>query len=199
MPIGVSYVGIISDKGELGFGTRILPDDNIIQGQIMDGNKLDGHGKMFYDPQKTSYYVGEWKNGKRQGKGTLIWTAYNYTGDWIENKMQGFGQMFLNKPKGHKGDTYTGQFKDNKKDGRGIFTCTEGHRYEGQYKNGERNGFGKDIRANGDEYDGIWKDGQRWTGTLNRKTRHCTVEYKDGSIVETAESLYCSSDQYNFR
>jgi hypothetical protein len=64
-------------------------------------------------------YVGEWKNGKVNGQGTLIY---------------GEGPF--------KGDTYIGQFLNNDFNGQGIYTKVNGERYVGEFKDNERSGQG---------------------------------------------------------
>ena len=76
IPLAISYVCIDSEKGEIGYGTKLYLVNGtfkrLIQGRIKDGEKLDGYGKMFYNPEKTYYYVGDWVDGKKHGKGTYI-------------------------------------------------------------------------------------------------------------------------------
>ena len=54
-------------------------------------------------------YVGELKDGKREGQGRLTWSD---------------------------GKTYIGQFKDGKPDGQGTFTFADGHKYVADLKDG---------------------------------------------------------------
>ena len=65
------------------------------------------------------------------------------------------------------GSVYVGQFKDNQRDGHGIWTTCDGHRYEGQWKNGKPHGEGIQFHENGNlHYEGQWKNGKRikWIG-----------------------------------
>merc|ERR1711964_511097 len=61
-------------------------------------------------------YVGQWKDNKRHGQGTMIWAnGDKYAGQWKDSKMHGKGTMTqLN------GRKYLGQWKDNKRHGKGI-------------------------------------------------------------------------------
>ena len=47
-----------------------------------------------------------------------------------------------------------GEFKNNKFDGKGVFTWVEGDKYIGQFKNGKSEGYGIEIFTNGDRYEG---------------------------------------------
>ena len=63
------------------------------------------------------------------------------------------------------GDTYEGQYKDNKRRGLGKYTWKtpknlEPIYYEGQWENDEQSGHGKQIHANGAVYEGEFKDGK---------------------------------------
>ena len=58
----------------------------------------------------------------------------------------------------HNGDTFTGQFKNLKKNGHGEYTWTNGNKYTGSYKNGQKHGPGEYRWANGDRYTGEFQD-----------------------------------------
>ena len=77
-------------------------------------------------------YIGEMKNGLRDGRGIMI---FNF------------------------GDKYEGDWKNDKREGRGVFYFKDGSIYEGGYKNNRRDGFGVLYYKNGDRYEGGFKDG----------------------------------------
>ena len=85
------------------------------------------------DEKKDWKYVGEIKNGKPNGHGTLT------------------------KPEGSK---YVGEFKDGKYHGQGTLTLTNGTRYEGEWKDGFVNGQGTFTWSDGRKYLGEYKDGK---------------------------------------
>lgn len=64
------------------------------------------------------YYRGEFKHGKRHGKGKRV------------NK---------------DGSCYTGQYEEDQPSGKGIITWGDGETYEGEWKNGKYHGKGKKI------------------------------------------------------
>lgn len=85
-------------------------------------------------------YVGEFKNGLRNGQGTFTFAT---------------------------GDKYAGEWKDGQYHGRGTGTSTTGNQYIGEYKNGKRDGFGTYTHADSSKYAGEWRDGKRdGQGTL---------------------------------
>ena len=75
-------------------------------------------------------YIGEFKNGKKDGQGTYTWT---------------------------NGNKYVGKFKDDKLMGQGTYTFLNGNKYVGAFKNDQRNGQGTYTFANGDKYVGKFK------------------------------------------
>ncbi len=54
---------------------------------------------------------------------------------------------------------YTGQWKDQKRDGAGKQVWTDGSIFEGHWKNNKAHGKGRVIQANGDVFEGEWVDG----------------------------------------
>jgi hypothetical protein len=80
-------------------------------------------------------YTGEFKAGKKHGKGVKTWAnGDRYEGDFAEERIEGFG-------------TYTF--------GRGRWA---GETYTGEYRAGRRHGHGVYRWATGDVYDGPWRD-----------------------------------------
>lgn len=78
-------------------------------------------------------YVGELRDGKRHGQGTLTW------------------------PNGMK---YVGEFKDDKFHGQGTYTFPSGENYVGEFKDNKPHGRGIEYRADGSVQAGIWKNGE---------------------------------------
>ena len=69
-------------------------------------------------------YIGEWKDGKRDGKGTFIYPdEKKYVGSWIKGK----------------------------RDSKGTFTYPDGSKYIGEWMKSERHGYGTLIKKNGSE------------------------------------------------
>ena len=59
------------------------------------------------------------------------------------------------------GDRYEGEFKDDKRTGRGTYYWASGNRYEGEFVDGDFNGWGKKYWASGKRYEGEWKNDKR--------------------------------------
>jgi len=102
-------------------------------------------------------YVGEKKDGKRHGQGTLTFSdGRKYEGEYRDDKRHGQGT--LTKP---NGDKYVGKFKDGKQDGQGTETYSDGSSYEGEWKDGKLDGQGTYTWSDGRKYLGEWKDGYK--------------------------------------
>ena len=113
-------------------------------------------------------YIGEYKNGEKNGQGTHTWTnGDKYFGEWINERRTGQGTYIW-----ANGDIYIGRFKDGKLVGHGTITYTDGNKYIGKYNNGKRHGQGTHTWANGDKYVGEYKNDDR--------TGQGTYTYADG-------------------
>ena len=81
------------------------------------------------NPSETVTWSGACANGKAQGRGTQVW-RYLDDEEWKEQ-------------------IYTGEMKDGKEHGRGIFVYASGNRYEGDFKDGNFDGRGVYVTASG--------------------------------------------------
>jgi len=101
---------------------------------------LEGLGsKTFPDGDK---YVGEWKDGVRNGQGIFTF---------------GKGK--------HEGDKFVGEYKDGVRNGQGTYTWTNGQKYVGEWKDEKENGQGTMSLSNGEKFVGEYKDGRPWNIT----------------------------------
>ena len=96
-------------------------------------------------------YVGEWKDGKKHGKGTETIDEFKYEGEWKDGEENGKGTETWS-----NGDKYVGEWKDGKKHGKGTETCSNGDKYEGEWKDGEKHGKGTETKIK----KGLWVNGQ---------------------------------------
>ena len=57
------------------------------------------------------------------------------------------------------GNIYDGEYKDNKRHGKGVSTFKDGSKYEGKFKNGDYDGHGILYYKDGSkQYEGEWKN-----------------------------------------
>jgi hypothetical protein len=154
----------------------------------ISGDCLNGKGVIVYSAGEK--YEGEFKNGKRHGKGVYTWTqgemkGSRYEGEYFEGQRHGKGKLVLS-----TGKTYTGEFKNGKYDGKGIIIWTDGDlkgcKYDGDFKEDERTGDGTFYYADGRKYVGQFKDGKfEGEGTMfnNKKITNCGI-WQDGKFIE---------------
>ena len=125
-------------------------------GEFKNGLK-DGKGILYYDKDneyKRQRYEGEFKNDNPEGKGIMYWNSGGrYEGDWKNGKKDGKGIEYYN-----DGDRYEGDWKNGKREGKGIYYFKNGNRYEGDFKNGKKEGKGIYYYKNGETKKGKWKN-----------------------------------------
>ncbi|KAJ8283963.1 hypothetical protein COCON_G00028130 [Conger conger] len=136
---GVKYEGEFVFNIPLGHGTYTWVDGSCYEGEVYNGIR---HGVGTYIcATKAVSYRGEWNLGKRHGKGTIYYnpelTSW-YEGDWVSNIREGWGV------RGYpSGNVYEGQWKNNARHGEGSMKWTElGQQYSGQWENGLQHGQG---------------------------------------------------------
>ena len=82
-----------------------------------------------YECENQTVYVGQWRNGKKNGRGKQYWTDGSYyEGYWKDSVANGKGRLIHS-----DGDVYIGQWKDDKAHGYGVYIHTDGSKYEGFY------------------------------------------------------------------
>ncbi len=166
------------------FGTERTADYTYI-GEFKDG-KSNGKGMMdiFASGFKGDKYVGEFKDGKFNGQGTYTFAdGSKYVGEFKDYKRNGQGTFTF-----ADGNKYVGEFKDGKFNGQGTFTFADGNKYVGEFKDGKYNGQGTYTFANGNKYVGEFKDskynGQGITFLANGKVDRSGI-WKDGVLVQS--------------
>ena len=78
-----------------------------------------------------------------------------YVGEYKDGKPNGHGTISLD------GDVYIGQFKDGVPNGEGVLRFSDGRKYVGQWKNADYNGQGTFTYASGEQYVGQWANSER--------------------------------------
>ena len=139
--------------------------------------KSDGVAQYNYaNPLFT--YVGEWKDGKKEGKGKfMIGKNSYYEGEFVHGEITGKGKRVFSNGSVYEGDfklgefcgkgkyidkitneVYEGDWEDNKRNGEGVLSLPDGTTYSGSFVNHKRNGFGKYTSSSGNQYEGQWVD-----------------------------------------
>lgn len=130
----------------------ITKDFLIYSGQIIKG-KRNGYGSLFEFNEEIPYYSGEFKKNKITGKGMLQTENFFYEGQFVNGLKDGFGKLVINKSDTNDygeeivGTKYIGYFKNDEKDGDGVFFEINNNlenikRYSGSWKKNQKNGKG---------------------------------------------------------
>ncbi len=143
--------------------------------------------KEYPQSNETVTWSGACVNGKAQGRGTQVW-RYLEDGDWKENKYTGDLKDGRFHGRGvyvsASGARYEGDWKDGKRTGRGVYVTATGDRYEGEYRGGKAHGRGAITFVNGDECEGEWRAG-RLLGM--------------GNAIKNGQSMKCYLDGYTIK
>jgi len=156
----------------------------------MKNNKRDGYGKI--NLENGMYYIGQWKNGFKHGKGTLYYknNSILYQGEFEDDKYNGEGKLIDD-----DGSYYIGQFKDGFKKGLGKFYNKNSILiYDGNFENGMFNGLGKYIEDNEKFYIGQWSNNKKDVGIeVNEKDKTQTFINNNNN---SQKYLYLDDDNY---
>lgn len=115
------------------------------------------HGRGTFVWADGSRYVGMWRNDLMDGRGTYTGAdGSSYDGNWVQGKRSGYGIYTW-----PNGDRYAGEFLNDKRHGEGKLTAADGSSHEGSWANDEPDGYGVRVWASGAKYMGEWKKGKR--------------------------------------
>eukprot|EP00731_Ephydatia_muelleri_P031759 Em0023g266a len=166
---GLVYEGEFSSNHLCGLGTYTWPDGSTYTGDVKDGVR-DGYG-TFDCPAAGVKYTGQWANGKRHGKGRLVYDSpvgeSYYDGEWLDDQQTGWGQRCYK-----SGNMYKGEWLGNRRHGQGImYWNKQREQYSGEWTNGVQHGHGEHIWFMSvtdksqyplqNSYVGEWKNGKR--------------------------------------
>ncbi|ESO92384.1 hypothetical protein LOTGIDRAFT_233146 [Lottia gigantea] len=139
---GVTYEGDFVNNVITGKGIYTWTDGSWYEGDVEEG-KRHGDG-TFRCPHYQVSYVGEWINGKRNGKGRMEYDGEGksfYDGDWLNNIKHGWGLRQY-----PSGNVYQGMWFNNVRHGEGSMKWIDKDQiYTGQWENGIQHGMGQHI------------------------------------------------------
>lgn len=136
---------------------------------------------------ENAIYDGQWKFGKRHGRGKQIWSdGSQYEGYWFNDMANIRGRLI------HvDGDVYEGEWLDDKAHGKGIYIHRDGASYEGEWFEDKQHGYGIEKWIDGASYEGdynmgmkhgngtfIWADGSSYYGEFLNNNIHGNGTYK---------------------
>ncbi|MBX2891313.1 MAG: caspase family protein [Saprospiraceae bacterium] len=133
--------------------TAFIP--NNLNAQCLSGNCQNGTGKYRYS--NGTVYTGQFVNGNREGRGTLVFANNNvYEGQFSRNRINGEGSMTYS-----NGDKYVGSWFMDQPNGKGKYYFKSKERYEGDFKSGKFEGQGTMYYPDGAYYTGSWKNNRK--------------------------------------
>ena len=118
-------------------------------------DKYEGNGKYIWEDGE--YYIGQFLNGLKHGKGTIYYKNKNirYKGDFVNDKYEGNGKYIY-----ANGNYYIGQWLNGLKHGKGtLYYKNNSIKYEGDFVNNKYEGNGKYIYESGEYYIGQFLNG----------------------------------------
>lgn len=109
----------------------------------------------YYISSKENVYLGELdEDSRRHGYGKITYfNGDSYEGNWSEDKPDGLGIY-----RWRDGGWYEGEFAEGKMNGKGKRVYSSGNVYVGEFVGGKKQGRGEMKYKNGDVYVGEWED-----------------------------------------
>jgi len=145
-------------------------------------------------------YHGGCKDGLADGYGEVDADENNggissYRGDFLAGKKHGKGIKVM-----PNGDRYTGDFRDDFRDGQGLYvwgakTPWAGDRCEGEYRRDLRHGWGVYQWGNGDRYEGAWDNDLRMGPSVMELRRQQAAEAVARSVK--AGAMVCAEELWD--
>lgn len=173
-----------------GKATAKLPDSSVYIGEFK-GGLFNGRGTL--TRRNGEVYKGEFKDGLMHGQGTVSNRIYMYVGGFSNGLFHGKGVLIQ-----RNGDRYEGEFEDNAFNGKGVRTRKNGDQFEGEFKDGLAQGRGIITYASGDRYEGEFVDNNFCgKGVLTRKNGdRYEGEFKESSFNGQGTLIYGTGDVY---
>ncbi|MEX2468812.1 MAG: hypothetical protein WD396_03570 [Pseudohongiellaceae bacterium] len=137
------------------------------------GGEFHGYGRLEVPISylEEEVYVGNWANGRRNGRGKH-WngTGNLYIGQWRDDKRHGHGSYFVNLPEWVENrhtefwlrentENYTGEFVDGHYHGQGTYRWPDGQKYVGGFFASDKHGRGTFYYATGTARPQNWEHG----------------------------------------
>jgi len=186
---GDRFVGTFADGKKTENGTYSYSVD---KKGCVSGDCTNGFGKKIFT---NAVYEGNFKNGKENGQGKMIWPNKTYyEGSWQDGQKHGKGKQFW-----YYGDSYDGDWVNGKRTGNGIYVWgrgkSEGNKYEGAFYEDKRTGWGKYSNAKtGEIKEGNWES-DSFKGTEIQRMRDLPSSNNNSAVTQNSSSN--SSTQYS--
>ena len=94
-----------------------------------------GEGKGSGEARGAADYRGEFRAGRKHGKGVKTWaTGDRYEGDFVEDRKEGTGKYTWSPRGPAAGESYSGAYLNDRRHGHGVYTWLSGDRYAGPWE-----------------------------------------------------------------
>lgn len=150
-------------------GPVVLSDGSVYDGQWREGKRL---GKGRYFTSSGGLLEGIWNNGLHIYGRVVYPNGDHYEGHYCHMQRSGLGTF----QSLYSTNEYTGSWKDDKKHGFGSEKLADGSQYTGYFEEDLRHGEGQLTKGNGDLYTGSFDRGKQ--SGLGKWTR------QDGKMYE---------------
>ena len=184
---------INSLKNNLEYG-KIQFQNDLYEGFIRN-KKCEGYGKYTYE--NGNYYIGEFKEGKKDGNGIEFYknNTIKYEGYYEKDKCEKYGKYIY-----PSGNYYKGQFLNGLKHGNGTeYYKNNAVKYSGDYVNDKCEGYGKFIYESGNYYLGQFSNGLKH-GKGKFYYKNNTLKYEGDFVNDKCEGIgkyiYENGDYY---
>ena len=178
------YEGNLYQNTFNGYG-KFIKGDSEYNGYFVNGYK-NGKGSLNYNNK--IIYDGEFNNDLFEGHGYIKWVnlQIEYIGEFKSSMLHGEGELTT-----LRGNKYIGTFQGNEFNGQGTFYWGMTRVFKGNYKDNKKHGRGiyKDTLQKV-EIRGIWEYG-KINGVCDIKINNINYKalYRKGSLIEIQESL----------
>ena len=177
----------IKENNDISFNSK----ENIINKITYEGNiknfKKEGHGKEICAEYT---YEGNFHKDMKNGKGKIQFlnTGDSYEGEFTEDKITGYGKYIWS-----NNHQYLGDFIEGEMNGKGQYKWPDGTEYTGEYVNNIREGEGEFKWSNGAVFKGKFHNGKpNGKGIIVYKGHTLNAEFKNGSFVGDLKSIFKS-------
>ena len=180
----------IFENDAFNIGTRNTKNENDPRDK-----KSDNIRKKYPKIEEGKYtYIGEWKNGLRDGFGSLfLENEIKFMGHFSKNKTYGYGHLWKD-----DGDSYKGYWNNFEAEGWGIYKSSNGACYDGEWSGDLQHGFGIEQWPRGSTYFGNYEHGYKnGIGVLNFGNKAWYEgEFKNGIICGIGSFFFEDGRRY---
>lgn len=145
-----SYVGEFSEGEFHGYGRLEVPisflENEVYVGNWVEG-KREGRGKHWNG--EGNLYIGQWESDRRHGQGSYFFKL----SEWDENAHTEFWLK-------ENTENYTGEFVNGHYQGQGTYRWSDGRKYVGGFFASEKHGHGTFYYATGTARPQYWEYGE---------------------------------------